>query len=205
MVIRLQRLVLATANQGKKRELQALLAGSGVEVHSLADYPGLVLPAEDGVTFQENARLKAAAVAAAVGAWALSDDSGLEVDFLAGAPGVRSARYAGLEADDQANNRRLLAALSGVPAAGRGAAFVCVLALISPDGDEFFFSGRCRGRIASQARGGGGFGYDPVFLAEPDFRRTMAELEAGEKNRISHRGRALRQLSDWLNQGCPPG
>lgn len=199
------RLVLATANPGKKRELETLLAGSGIRVESLADYPGLSLPLEDGNSFTENARLKAAAVAAAAGSWALSDDSGLQVDFLDGAPGIHSARFAGPQADDAANNRRLLAELEGVSEAQRSAAFACVLALISPAGKEFFFSGRCPGRISFKLLGDGGFGYDPLFLLPPDYQRSMAQLSPAEKNRISHRGRALRLFLAWLEDAGAAG
>lgn len=193
-----EKLVLATANQGKKKELQALLTGSGVELVSLLEYPQLTLPAETGTTFVANARIKARSVVEATGDWALSDDSGLVVDALAGAPGVHSARYAGLDASDTENNLKLLQALAGVPDDQRGAAFVCVVVLASPVGEEIVFEGACHGRIGHKLIGSGGFGYDPLFLVEPDYRLSMAQLSPTEKSSISHRGRALRKLRQWL-------
>ena len=193
-----EKLVLATANQGKKKEIQALLAGSGIELVSLLEYPQLTLPEEIGTTFTENAKIKARSVVEATGHWALSDDSGLVVDALAGAPGVYSARYAGLEASDIQNNLKLLEALAKVPDDQRGAAFVCIIVLASPSGDEFVFEGSCRGRIGYQLTGSGGFGYDPLFLVGTDYRLSMAQLSPAEKSAISHRGQALRKLRQWL-------
>ncbi len=192
------KLILATANQGKKRELQALLDGSGVELVSLLEYPKLVLPEETGTTFTANAKIKAQAVVEATGYWALSDDSGLVVDILAGFPGVHSARYAGLKASDTENNLKLLQALAEVPDDQRVAAFVCVVVLASPTGEEFIFTGSCRGRIGRRLIGSGGFGYDPLFLVEPDYRLSMAQLSPAQKSAISHRGQALRKLRQWL-------
>ncbi|MEA3347819.1 MAG: RdgB/HAM1 family non-canonical purine NTP pyrophosphatase [Pseudomonadota bacterium] len=194
----LEKLVLATANPGKKKELQTLLAGSGIELVSLLEYPQLVLPEETGTTFVANARIKARAVVEATGHWALSDDSGLVVDALAGAPGVHSARYAGLKAGDTENNLKLLQALAEVPDDQLTAAFVCVVVLASPTGEEFVFEGSCRGRIGRQLTGSGGFGYDPLFLVEPDYRLSMAQLSTMQKSSISHRGRALQKLRQWL-------
>ena len=193
-----EKLVLATANQGKKKELQALLAGSGIELVSLLEYPHLLMPAETGTTFIANAKIKARFVVEATGHWALSDDSGLVVDALAGAPGVHSARYAGPHASDSENNLKLLQALSEVPDDQRAAAFVCVVVLASPAGEEFIFTGSCRGRIGRQLIGTGGFGFDPLFLVEPDFCLSMAQLSSSEKSAISHRGQALRGFRQWL-------
>ena len=193
-----EKLVLATANPGKKKEIQALLAGSGVELVSLLEYPQLVLPEETGATFIANARIKARFVVEVTGHWALSDDSGLVVDALAGAPGVHSARYAGPHASDTENNLKLLQVLSEVPDDQRTAAFVCVVVLASPAGEEFIFAGSCRGRIGRQLIGAGGFGYDPLFLVEPDFCLSMAQLSSTEKSAISHRGQALREFRQWL-------
>ncbi len=193
-----RRLVLATGNQGKVREFEQILDGCCCAMVSLRDYPGLVMPPENGDSFLENARIKARAVGEQLGEWVLSDDSGLEVEALHGGPGIHSARYAGPDAGDQANNRKLLESLEGVPPGRRGAAFVCVLLLRSPAGEEWSFAGRCPGRIATTLSGRGGFGYDPLFLVPPDYRRTMAELAPDEKNRISHRGAALRCLRHWL-------
>jgi len=154
---------------------------------------------EDGETFAANARKKAQTVARLTGRLTLADDSGLEVAALDGAPGVRSARYAGEAADDAANNRKLLAALAGVPRSGRRGAFVCAMALCAPDGDCRFFSGRLEGLIVEEPRGDGGFGYDPLFLV-PEYGKTLAELPLEIKNRISHRGQALRQALEALRQ-----
>ncbi len=193
------KLVLATGNQGKLRELQALLAGSRIEIATLRNFPELIMPEETGGTFTENARLKAKAVVAASGCWALSDDSGLVVDALNGAPGIYSARYAGIQASDSDNNRKLLRKMINVPEDKRQAAFVCVMILASPIGDEYIFSGKCPGRIARQPAGSEGFGYDPIFLPAPNYRISMAQLTQSAKSSISHRGQALRQFQLWLN------
>lgn len=192
-------LVMATRNAGKLREIRRLLAESGIEVLSLADFPDLPEVEEDGLTFADNARKKGETIARQTGRLTLADDSGLEVAALDGAPGVHSARYAGTGSDDQANNRKLLAALSGVAAEGRQAAFVCVMALCSPAEECHFFRGRVEGEILPAPRGEGGFGYDPLFLV-PEFGRTMAELPLDLKNRISHRGQALRQALAYLQR-----
>ncbi|MBN2706483.1 MAG: RdgB/HAM1 family non-canonical purine NTP pyrophosphatase [Deltaproteobacteria bacterium] len=191
------RLLLATANQGKIRELRVLLAGTGVELVSLLDFPLLRMPEETGMTFAENALLKARAAAVEFGGWVLTDDSGLVVEALGGAPGIYSARYAGPGAGDAENNAKLLQALAPVPKALRGAAFVCVLALVSPVGEEFLFEGACRGRIATAPAGVEGFGYDPIFLVEPDYQLSMAQLSLEQKGAVSHRGRALRKFRAW--------
>ncbi len=193
-----KKLVLATANPGKKKELQALLEGSGIKLVSLLEYPQLVLPEETGTTFVANAKIKARFVVEATGHWALSDDSGLVVDVLAGAPGVHSARYAGLKAVDSENNLKLLQALAEISDDQRTAAFVCVVVLASPAGEEFVFEGSCRGSIGRQLTGSGGFGYDPLFLVEPDYQLSMAQLSTVQKSVISHRGQALRKLRQWL-------
>lgn len=185
--------VLATRNPGKARELAALLAGVAGRLESLADHPGVALPPEEAPTYRDIALAKARAVQAALGVPALGDDSGLEVDALAGAPGVRSARYAGADARDADNNQRLLAELAGVPEAGRSARFRCVLALVRGPGDEIVAEGTCEGRILEAPRGGGGFGYDPLFLPEGG-SRSFAELPADLKNRLSHRARAAAAL-----------
>ncbi|HDS15068.1 MAG TPA: XTP/dITP diphosphatase [Proteobacteria bacterium] len=191
------RLLLATTNQGKVKELRVLLAGTGVELVSLLDFPHLRMPEETGMTFAENALLKARAAAVEFGGWVLTDDSGLVVEALDGAPGIHSARYAGAGAGDAENNAKLLRALVSVPEALRKAEFVCVLALVSPAGEEYLFEGFCRGRIATAPAGGGGFGYDPVFLVGPDYRLSMAQLSLEQKAEVSHRGRALRKFRAW--------
>jgi XTP/dITP diphosphohydrolase len=190
------RIVMASRNQHKVRELAGLLAP-----HSLEPLPESVrLPPEDGDTFAENALIKARAAAAATGAPALADDSGIVVPALGGAPGVHSARYAGASATDEQNLRKLLADMAG--AGDRRAAYVCVLALVEPDGGERLFEGRCEGRLAHAPRGAGGFGYDPAFVPDDlDAERTMAELAPGEKDAISHRGRAARRLAAALGPG----
>lgn len=189
------RLLMGTGNANKIREIRALLDTAVWQIVTPAEagIAGLEV-VEDGATFRANAAKKARAYANAAGLPALADDSGLEVDALEGAPGVHSARYAGDSATDAGNRAKLLAALAGLPAAQRGARFRAVVALSVPYGPTVRFGeGAVEGRIAMDERGESGFGYDPVFEL-PDGRR-MAELTADEKNAISHRGRALRDLS----------
>ncbi|RLB57392.1 MAG: non-canonical purine NTP pyrophosphatase, RdgB/HAM1 family [Deltaproteobacteria bacterium] len=199
------RLVLASTNQGKLREVRRLLGSLGFTVVSLAEAgldPRLELP-ETGDSFEHNALEKTRALQEMLGGWVLGDDSGLEVDALGGAPGVRSARYAGVELPgrerDLANVRLLLRELEGVEPERRTARFVCVVALVRPDGQSLLARGTCEGRIIEVPRGESGFGYDPVFLPRGR-RRTMAELSMDEKNAISHRGRALRKLARRLRE-----
>ena len=197
------RLVLATGNRGKLDELRRLLSPTGIEVVPQDQFA--VRPVEeDGVTFLENALKKARAAAAASGMPALADDSGLAVAALGGAPGVRSARFAGEDADDTANNQRLLADLAGLPDDRRRAAFHCVLVLVQGPDDPvpLVCHGRWPGRIVREPAGGGGFGYDPLFLPD-DSDRTAAQLLPEEKARLSHRGRALARLLAELG-GSPP-
>lgn len=196
------RLVLATGNPGKAREIAALLAPAGVSVVSQADF-GIEPADEPGATFIENAILKARHAAAGSGLPAVADDSGLVVDALGGEPGIRSARYAG-EGDDAANIRRLLEALAGVPADARSARFVCVTVLLKHPGDPLplVCEGRWEGVIAASPRGSGGFGYDPVFIPLGE-TRSAAELTAEEKNRLSHRARAFGQLLVALRRDEP--
>jgi XTP/dITP diphosphohydrolase len=190
--------VFASRNQGKIKEIRALLADCGLECRSLDDYGDLPEIVEDGCSFLENALKKARTIAALTGEIALADDSGLEVEALDGAPGIFSARYAGTDADDAKNIGRLMSALKGVPASERGARFRCVLALCRPDGSYEAFDGRWEGRIAEQGAGESGFGYDPVFFL-PDRGVTVAELPAEVKNRISHRAQAFEKLKAFLN------
>lgn len=192
-------LVVATGNQGKLREIRRLCAESGIEVLGLDAFPGAPEVVEDGATFAANACKKALALARFSGRWTLADDSGLTVTALDGAPGVHSARYAGPGADDAANNRKLLAALAGVSPASRQGAFCCVMALCRPDGECQFFEGRLEGLLLDTPRGSGGFGYDPLFLVR-EYGKSLAELPLEVKNRISHRGQALRQVLDWLQK-----
>lgn len=186
-------LFLATRNAGKLAEMRRLLEDAGVAVVGLVDRPELPEVVEDGSTFAENARKKAETIAALTAMPCLADDSGLVVPALDGRPGVHSARFAGPRAQDADNNRKLLEELAAVPADRRQAAFVCVMALSRPDEPTLFFEGRVEGRILSSPRGQGGFGYDPLFLVHGQ-ERTMAELPLEVKNRISHRGQALRQV-----------
>ena len=184
------RLVLATLNPGKVLELAALLAGVPFEVVALAAFPGATLPEEGADSYRDNALLKARAVARAEGAWALGDDSGLEVDALDGAPGLYTARFGGPGLDDQGRRELLLERLRGVPPARRTARFRCVIALAGPARAEKVVEGVAEGVIAEAPRGSGGFGYDPVFFYPP-LGRTFAELSDEEKARVSHRGLAL--------------
>lgn len=184
------RIVLATGNRGKLQEFSNMLGPLGVEVKSLADYPSVKPVIEDGKTFKENAVKKAKSVAEATGEIALADDSGLEVDYLGGAPGVYSARFAGEGKDDRANNEKLLRLLLGVPPNKRGARFRCVVALATPNGQIYTVDGVCEGVIAERPAGEGGFGYDPLFLL-PQFGKTFAQLDMITKNEISHRGKAF--------------
>ena len=193
------KLVLASRNTGKIEELKALLAPLNVEVVSLRDFPDLPEVAEDGATFAENAIQKARAVAAATGLLALADDSGLEVDYLNGAPGVFSARFAGAGHDDRANNEKLLHLLAGVPPEKRTARFRCVVAIATPDGDIYTAEGACAGVITGEPRGDRGFGYDPLFFV-PHLGKTFAELEPAVKNAISHRAQALAGAREILTR-----
>ncbi|OGP96002.1 MAG: non-canonical purine NTP pyrophosphatase, RdgB/HAM1 family [Deltaproteobacteria bacterium RBG_19FT_COMBO_56_10] len=192
------KVVLATKNAGKAKEIGRMLEGSGVEIISLEGFPEVELPPETGKTMKENALLKARAAAGATGLPALADDSGLEVDFLGGAPGVYSARYSGEKATDEENWKKLLRELEGVPAEKRAARFRCAIALVGFDAEEHLFEGVFEGLIAEAPRGTGGFGYDPVFFV-PEAGRTAAELAPDEKNRISHRARALDALKAFLS------
>ena len=194
-------LTLASRNQKKIREMEAILAGyfPDVRILSLDDvgFEGDI--EENGTTFEENALIKARAAMAASGGRiaAIADDSGLAVDALHGAPGVFSARYAGQHGDDAANNALLLQNLSHLPAEQRTARFVCCIALVYPDGREITVRGETEGRIIDDARGCGGFGYDPYFYYVP-FGKTFAEMSAEEKNSISHRGKAVAKLAETL-------
>lgn len=193
----MKELVVATRNRGKLKEIRAALAGVVEAVRSAADFPGFTETVEDGATFAENALKKAREAMRFTGLPALADDSGLVVEALDGRPGVHSARFAGEGADDAANNRKLLAEMEGIPPERRLAAFECAMAFVAPDGAERLFGGRVGGRILTEERGGEGFGYDPLFLVD-GFGRTMAELALAEKNAISHRGQALRQFREYL-------
>jgi len=193
------RVVVATANHGKLAEIRSALDFQGWEFLAAADldreWPS---PEEDGNTFEDNARIKALAARERFGIAALADDSGLEVDALDGAPGVFSSRFAGPCATDAENNERLLLALRDVVPAERTARFRCTIVLIGEEGTETVATGTCEGSIALAPSGDGGFGYDPLFLPAATPGRSMAELTLAEKNAISHRGAALRDLRDKL-------
>jgi XTP/dITP diphosphohydrolase len=193
-------IVLATRNEGKVREFLTLLQGRAARVESLRAHPDVTLPPETGSTYRENAIAKARAVYAALGAPALGDDSGLEVDALGRAPGIRSARYAGPDANDRANNERLLRELRDVPPELRTARFWCALALVRDPGDVVLSEGVCEGRILDAPRGEGGFGYDPLFVPDGE-TLSFAELPWERKNAISHRARAVAALREAMQAG----
>lgn len=188
------RLLLATTNPGKVREIREMTADRADLVWvGLDSFPNVPDALETGQTFAENARLKALHYAAATGLHSLADDSGLVVDALGGAPGVYSARYAGFPRSDAANNRKLVQALSGITLQGRSARFECAMAFVSPTAVLFESAGCFEGLIIDEPRGTNGFGYDPHFLV-PSLGRTAAELSPEEKHAVSHRGRALREM-----------
>lgn len=191
------RLLAATSNPGKLREFREILEPAGVSLVAPAEVGYADEVEEDGETLEANAAKKARAAARATGITALADDTGLFVDALDGAPGVRSARYAGEAQDPVANCGKLLSALEGVPAADRGAAFRCAIVLAGPDGALAAFTGECRGRITRVPRGANGFGYDPLFEV-PELGKTFAEMDPGTKHALSHRGRALEKLREHL-------
>jgi XTP/dITP diphosphohydrolase len=192
------RFVLATANPDKAAEVRHILTEALGEIDLMPRPAGVDDVEEDGETLEENARLKAVALAAATGEAAVADDTGLEVDALGGAPGVFSARFAGEHATYADNVAKLLGDLAGVEPAARTARFRTVAFVRFPDGSEVVASGFVEGHIATTARGSGGFGYDPVFLPEGGAGRTFAEMSLVEKNAVSHRGRAFRALADAL-------
>ena len=195
------KIILATQNQGKIRELQELLVDEGIEVLSLLDIPDWEDVEETGETFADNAALKARAAVRRTGLIALADDSGLEVDELEGAPGVYSARYAGEPKDDERNNDKLLQRLETTSEDKRTARFRCALVMATPFGKEYLTEGAIEGRITRERRGQDGFGYDPIFYL-PKYERTMAELTLVEKNKLSHRAQAFRKVIPILRDLC---
>jgi XTP/dITP diphosphohydrolase len=187
-------LVLGTRNAKKRGEIEDILGDLGITLHDLSRYPDAPEVVEDGATFEANARKKAAETARAVGQWVLGEDSGLVVPALHGRPGVYSARYAGKQGDDAANNAKLLAELRPLGPEKRAAYYVCTAALADPRGEvHAVVEGRCHGVIIDDYRGAGGFGYDPLFLI-PEYHKTFGELSARVKHALSHRGRALAKL-----------
>lgn len=196
------KILIATGNSNKFKELMAILPvktknGTPIEYVSLADFKGLTLPPETGLTLEDNAEIKAVYSSRQTGLPAISDDTGLEVKFLNGAPGVHTARYAGEHADTDDNNRKLLSALEGQLLPQRGASFRTVACLATPQGCVQTFEGSLDGYIGFGYRGENGFGYDPLFLVG-DSKRTLAELTETEKNKISHRARAFEKLAERL-------
>lgn len=195
----MRKIVLATGNKNKVVELQELLQDLPFDLLTINDYPDLIMPEEDQLTFAGNAAKKAEAITRQTGEIALADDSGLEVDALGGRPGVLSARYAGEGADYKANNLLLLEELEGIPPAKRKARFVCAIAIAVPGDQTCIVEGSCLGTITDRLQGEGGFGYDPLFFYEPA-GLTFAQMSAQEKNRVSHRGRALRKARKLLKE-----
>jgi len=186
-------LIVATRNKGKVREIREALRGLRLRIYALSDFSDVPEIEEDGKSFAENALKKARFYSKAFGKLTLADDSGLEVDSLKGFPGIYSARYAGIGASTQENNQKLLSEMEGISRSKRGARFKCVMAMVSPDGREAIAEGACKGRIGFKEKGKKGFGYDPLFIL-PKYGKAMAELSLEEKNKISHRGKALRKL-----------
>ena len=193
------KILLASKNRGKVQELQELLADEEIEVLSILDLPAWEEVEETGDTFAANAVQKARVAAARTGLISLADDSGLEVDALNGAPGVRSARFAGEPSDDARNNEKLLELLADVPDEARTGRFRCALALVTPKGEEYLTEGAVEGKIMRQGRGIRGFGYDPLFFI-PEIGRTMAELSTAQKNKLSHRAQAFRKAVPILKE-----
>lgn len=200
-------LVIATRNKGKKQEIKELLKDFPVVIKNLDDFGPIPHLEEDGDTFDENAYKKASFAARILGLPALADDSGLTVEALKGAPGIHSARYAGENATDEQRYLKLLSEMEGVP--NRKAAFECVISIAVPTGPALTYEARCEGLITEVPAGSSGFGYDPVFYYPP-YKKTFAELTRQEKNRVSHRGKALAELKDefdkvliWIRQNMP--
>ena len=193
------KIVFATGNQGKMREIKAIMADMDVEVVSMKEAGICVDIEEDGATFEENALIKARAIAKETDAIVLADDSGLEIDFLDKAPGVLSARYMGEDTPYEVKNAHILYLLKDVQGSERSARFVCSIAAVFPDGREFTTYATIEGEIGHKIAGENGFGYDPIFFV-PEFGKTTAELSAEEKNEISHRGKALSMMKEILQK-----
>ncbi len=193
----MKEIFIATNNKGKAKDFEALFHPLGIEVKTLADLPEAIDVEETGVTFEENAILKAEEVAKRFNTFVIADDSGLEVDALNGEPGVYSARYAGEAKDDEANIDKVLTQLENVPTQERTARFRCVLAVAAPGIETVTIDGSCEGLITTERIGTEGFGYDPIFYV-PKYERTMAQMTAEEKGKISHRGQAIKKLRPQL-------
>jgi len=193
----MKKIIAATKNKGKIKEIQEILAGLSFKVVSMEEI-GISKDIEEyGSTFEENALIKAEEVGKLTGEIVLADDSGLEVDFLNGAPGIYSARFAGEDATDEDKNNMLLKLLENVPFEKRGARFVCAIAVVFPNGDNFSVRGTCEGYIGNKPEGSNGFGYDPLFFM-PEYNMTTAQMDCEEKHKISHRGKALRLMAQRL-------
>jgi XTP/dITP diphosphohydrolase len=186
-------IIVATKNRGKVREIRRALKGLGLKIYSLNDFLDIPEIEENGKSFTENALKKARFYSKYFKKLAIADDSGLEVDSLKGLPGIYSARYSGEGASDREKNQKLLGEMKGIPVSKRGARFKCVIAMVSHDGREVVAEGSCRGKIGFREVGKKGFGYDPIFIL-PQYGKTMAQLTLEEKDRVSHRGKALRKL-----------
>ncbi|WP_096202769.1 XTP/dITP diphosphatase [Bacillus sp. FJAT-45350] len=191
-------IIIATKNKGKVREFEALFSEKGITIQSLLDYPDVPDVIEDGETFAENAAKKAETIAKHFQKMVISDDSGLIVDALDGRPGVYSARYAGIEKDDEKNYQKVLEELSGVPTERRTARFHCSLAVASPNKETVIVDGTCEGIITETPVGENGFGYDPIMYIS-ELNKTMAQLSQEEKNQISHRKAALKKLENEIS------
>ncbi len=193
----MNKIVIATLNTGKLGEFKSLVGNDQWTILSLRDFPHLPVVEETGNTFHENARLKALSTARVTGYLTLADDSGLEVDYLGGLPGIFSARFAGEARNDQKNNEKLLSMLGSIPLKQRTARFRCVIAVAQPTGQVDYCEGVCEGFIGTEPTGTNGFGYDPLFYL-PEFEKTMAQLKMEEKNLISHRGKAFKAVVPLL-------
>jgi XTP/dITP diphosphohydrolase len=197
-------LVLGTRNVKKRQEIEEILGERGLDLRDLTGWPNAPEVVEDGAAFEANARKKATELARALGQWVLGEDSGLVVPALSGRPGVLSARYAGRQGDDEANNQRLLAELAPLPDDRRSAYYVCTAVLADPQGEVRAVSeGRCHGVIVREPRGTGGFGYDPLFLI-PEYHQTFGELSSRVKHALSHRSKALERLRPALRELLDP-
>lgn len=194
-----RKIVFATGNAGKMKEIRDILADMELEVYSMKEIGIDVSINENGKTFEENAVIKAKAVAAQCGEIVLADDSGLEIDYLNKEPGIYSARYMGEDTPYSVKNANLIERLTGVPDEKRTARFVCAIAAVLPNGEVITSHGEIEGRIDYREKGKNGFGYDPIFYV-PEYDRTTAELSESEKNRISHRGKALRKMKEELKK-----
>lgn len=192
-------IIIATSNEGKAREFKELFTSYGYEIKTLLDFPEIGDVPETGNTFAENAFQKASAISKELNTIVLADDSGLEVDVLNGKPGIYSARFAGEHGNDEKNNKKLLAALEGLPLEERTANFHCSLVMVGPDKEPLHVEGEVDGQILEEERGRHGFGYDPLFYL-PELDQTMAELPSEQKNKISHRARAIEKLKEHLDE-----